>query len=440
MRAKPFLALFLLFISAAFDIGKAANAKPLLSIEHWTTKNGIPVYFVAKSQIPIIDIGIVFRAGSAYDGSAPGIAQFTARMLNQGTRNLNADEIANRFESVGAHYTASINQDSSVLQLRSLSEVQFFNSAFNTFTELVGHANFPQAALTRLQQQSLIAIQQEAQTPTSIAHKAFYQTLYGKHPYASPLLGTAQTIEQITQKKLIDFYQRYYVAKNAVIAIVGNMTKEKAANIAEQLASALPQGNAAIPLSPPISQTTNLIRKIHYPSQQSTILLGEIGITLQDPDYFPLLLGNQILGGGVLTSQLFSEVRNKRGLCYGITSRFTTLQAGGPFIIALQTRSTQATTALSLTQNLLKKFVAQGPTESELKAAKQALIGSLPLTIANNQAILTTLEKIGFYDLPLTYLDNYRAKLSHVDATQVRNAFQKHITPKKLLVIVVGQS
>lgn len=438
MRAKSFLALFFLFISAACNVAKAAHAKPLLNIEHWTTKNGVPVYFVAKSQIPIIDIGIVFRAGSAYDGSMPGIAQFTAKMLNQGTRNLDTDEIANHFESVGAQYNASINQDRSVFQLRSLSKAQFFNSAFNTFIELVGHANFPQTAISRLRQQNLIAIQQEAQTPMSIARKAFYQTLYGEHPYALPVLGTTQAIEQITQKKLINFYQRYYVAKNAVIAIVGNMTKEKAANISEQLAAALPQGNTAPSLPTPISQTNNLVRKIHYPSQQSTILLGEIGITLKDPDYFPLLLGNQILGGGVLTSQLFSEVRNKRGLCYGITSRFITLQAGGPFIIALQTRSTQAATALSLTQTLLKKFITQGPTESELNAAKQALIGSFPLTIANNQAILTTLEEIGFYDLPLTYLDNYRAKLSRVDATQIRTAFQKHITPKKLLVVMVG--
>ncbi len=438
MRTKSFLFLFLFVIFIATS--SAADSKSLLAIQHWNTKNGIPVYFVAKSQVPMVDISVVFRAGSAYDGASPGIAHFTAQMLDQGTRNLNADQIANRFESAGAQYNAAINQDMTALHLRSLSEAQFLNSSFNTFAELLNHATFPQEAVNRLQKQTQIALQQQEQTPTVIALKTFYQTLYGKHPYASPLLGTLQSIEQITPAILTNFYQRYYVAKNAMIVLVGNVTKEKAASLAQQLASTLPQGEKAPLLSTSLAQLTTYLHKIRYPSQQSTILLGQIGITLKDPDYFPLLLGNQILGGGILTSQLFNEVRNKRGLCYGISSRFNTLQASGPFIIGLQTRKAQAATALAVTQNTLKNFIKSGPTEQELTAAKQALIGSFPLTIANNSAILANLEKIGFYGLPLTYLDDYRDNISHVDTKQVQNAFQKHINPGKLLVIMVGEN
>lgn len=415
-------------------------AASVLPIQYWTSKNGVPVYFVAKTQVPIIDIAVIFHAGSAYDGTLPGIAQLTAQMLGQGTRGLDANEIANRFESVGARYGVGINQDMAMTHLRSLSKPRFFNSAFDLFVGLISQANFPEDALHREKKQIQIALQQQAQMPSAIAINAFYKTLYAEHPYGSPLLGTTQCIEQMTRKELIDFYQRYYVAQNAIITIVGNMTKNKAVNLAEQLSSALPQGKKVEPLSIPVSQSINEHYKTQYPSQQSTILIGQTGISLKDPDYFPLLLGNQILGGGILTSQLFTEVRNKRGLCYGINSDFNTLQAGGPFVISLQTRKSQAATALIVTQATLKNFIEKGPSEQEVIAAKQALIGSFPLSIANNAAILGKLEKIGFYELPLTYLDNYREKINNINAKQVRDAFQKHIKPSKLLIVTVGEN
>lgn len=440
MYVKHFIAIFFLLLTFAFITSNAMASTSVLPIEHWTSKSGVPVYFVAKTQVPIVDIAVIFHAGSAYDSTSPGIAQLTAQMLDQGTHNFDANEIANRFESAGAHYNAGINQDMAIVQLRSLSEPQFFNVAFNTFVELISQANFPEDALQREKKQARIALQQEEQTPTAIAIKAFYKDLYAEHPYASPLLGTTQGIDQITHTELINFYQRYYVAQNAMIAIVGNITKEKAISLADQLSSALPRGKKVIPLAKPSSQLSNQHYKIHYPSQQSTILLGQLGITLKDPDYFPLLIGNQILGGGILTSQLFTEVRNKRGLCYGISSSFNTLQAGGPFLIGLQTRKSQAATALAVTQATLKNFIEKGPSEQELVAAKQALIGSFPLSIANNAAILAKLEKIGFYELPLNYLDDYREKINNVSVKQVRDAFQKHINPGKLLVVTLGEN
>ncbi|MDQ8039088.1 MAG: pitrilysin family protein [Rickettsiella sp.] len=441
MFAKRYASLFFLILGFAVNTTNAAttNFKPILPIEHWTSNNGIPVYFVSKSQIPMVDVSIIFRAGSAYDGSSPGIAQFTAQMLEQGTTHLNVNQIANRLESVGAHYNTALNQDMTTLHLRSLSEPQFFNPAFNTFKDMVSHANFPPDAIHRLKKQTKTALQQEAQSPIAIAGKAFYQKLYGKHPYASPLLGTNQSIDSITRAKLLAFYYQYYVAKNAVITIVGNITRAKAATLAEQLATALPLGEKATLLTSMPSQATNLY-KISYPSQQATILLGQIGITLKDPDYYPLILGNQILGGGILTSKLFTEIRNKRGLCYGISSYFNTLEKRGPFIVSLQTRQKQASLALAETQTTLKNFVITGPKEKELQAAKQALIGSFPLSFANNAAILATLEKIGFYELPLSYLDDYKEMLDKVSIEQVQRAWQKHIKPGKLLTVIVGKN
>lgn len=439
MPVKRCFFVFALLLSTIISIAKAETSQTILNIEHWSTKNGIPVYFVAKTQVPIIDIGVLFHAGSSQDNSTPGIAQFTAQMLDQGTQKLNADQIATRFETVGARYSAGINQDMAILNLRTLSAPQFFNSAFNTFSDLLKDVDFPQNAMNRMKKQILIALQQEAQTPSAIATKTFYQVLYGQHPYASPLLGTTTSIKQISQEKLRCFYRRYYVAKNAMITIVGNLKKDKAISIAEQIASNLPQGHKIVALpTPHIPMLANRIIKIPYPSQQTTIFLGQIGITAKDPDYFPLLLGNQILGGGVLTSRFFDEVRNKRGLCYGINSAFKTLQVDGPFLIALQTRRNQATNALSITQKTLKNFLTYGPTASELTAAKHALIGSFPLSFSSNEAILAIIEKIEFYQLPLNYLDNYRQKIDEVTLKQIHSSFQR-IKLDKMVTIMVGK-
>lgn len=439
MPVKHFFYFFTFLTIFIISTAQAEASVVKLKIEHWLTKNSVPVYFVAKNEIPIIDIGVLFHAGSAQDGNSPGIAQFTAQMLGQGTQNLNADQIANRFETVGSHYNAAVNQDMTILNLRSLSAPQFFNPAINTFSSLLKNAIFPQNAIDRTKKQFLIALQQEAQIPTAIVTKTFYQTLYAHHPYATPLLGNKISIEQLSQEKLLNFYRRNYVSENAMIAIVGNLTQAKAMNIAEQVSVMLAKGKKSIPPNTPLSpQLKSLLIKIPYPSKQTTFFLGQMGIAVNDPDYFPLVVGNQILGGGILTSRLFNEVRDKRGLCYGINSGFKPLQAKGPFLILLQTRHDKADKALSLTQQTLKYFLDKGPTLQEVQETKQALIGSFPLSITSNAGILAATEKIGFYGLPLDYLDTYQQKINSVSLEQIKHAF-KRIKPEKMIVIMLGE-
>ncbi|OJA01008.1 hypothetical protein BEV13_01225, partial [Rickettsiella grylli] len=304
---------------------------------------------------------------------------------------------------------------------------------------LLNKATFPENAINRIRKQLLIALQQEAQTPRAVAAKALYKTLYQLHPYASPISGNKTSIQQIDQKELLKFYRRNYVAQNALIAIVGNLSRAKAITIAEQLSGRLAFGKALAPLAAPLPPPSkNQVIKISYPSKQTTIFLGQIGIAVEDPDYFPLIVGNQILGGGILTSKLFNEIRNKRGLCYGINSGFKPLKVAGPFFIVLQTRQDQAIKALSLTQQTLKKFLTQGPTPTELYNAKQALIGSFPLSISNNEAILSAIEKIGFYQLPLDYWETYTQKMNAVNLEQIKKAYQR-FQAKKMITVLLGQ-
>ena len=162
------------------------------------------------------------------------------------------------------------------------------------------------------------------------------------------------------------------------------------------------------------------------------------GLRRVDPDYFPLLVGNHILGGGGFISRLMEEVRQKRGLAYSVYSFFSPYKEQGPFQIGLQTKKEQSEEALALTQKVLKDFVASGPTDEELLAAKQNIIGGFPLRIDSNSKILSYLSMIGFYNLPLTYLTDYLVAVEAVTTEQIRQAFQRRIQPDGMVTVVVG--
>ncbi len=178
--------------------------------------------------------------------------------------------------------------------------------------------------------------------------------------------------------------------------------------------------------------------RIPHPASQSHILIGAPGVARGDPDYFPLYVGNYMLGGGGFESRLMNEVREKRGLAYSVYSYFMPLKQPGAFQIGLQTRKDQADEALKLVRATLAKFIANGPTEQELLAAKQNIIGGFPLRIDSNRKILGYLSVIGFYDLPLTYLDDFTRNVDKVTVAQIRAAFARHIDPQAMATVIVG--
>jgi zinc protease len=178
--------------------------------------------------------------------------------------------------------------------------------------------------------------------------------------------------------------------------------------------------------------------RVAHPSTQSHVLLGMPVLTRDDPDYFPLLTGNYILGGGGFASRLMTEVRSKHGLAYSVYSYFYPYAQRGPFQVGLQTRRDQANEALRRVQNVISEFVARGPTEAELKAAKKSLIGGFPLRIDTNRKLLEQVGVIAYYRLPLDWLDTYPARVESVTLQQIRAAFARRIDPGKLAVVVVG--
>ena len=414
------------------------QAFALAPIKHWQTSQGGQVYFVASPGLPMVDIRLVFDAGSARDGTQHGIASITASLLETGAGQWNADQIAQRFDAVGARYNYATNRDTSWLGLRSLTQADLMEQALATFEQIISKPEFTQEEFQRLKEQKLIGLKQQQERPGYIAKKAFYQSIYGQHPYAHLVGGSIETLDKIQLSDVQHFHQKYYVRKNAILAIVGDLTEQQARQIAETLFKQLPQGSKAKGLPVVNLPEKGKTQHIDFSSTQTHILAGLPVLSRKDTDYFPLYVGNYILGGGGLVSLLFNEIREKRGLAYSAHSYFSPLAESGPFTVGLQTQNKQSNTAIGVMHKTVANFINQGPTAEQLIAAQKNLTGGFVLRFDNNKKLLNYVAMIAFYQLPLDYLDAFSAKVSQVTADQIKSAFQRRVNMDLLQVISVG--
>ncbi|MGM0594138.1 MAG: M16 family metallopeptidase [Pseudomonadota bacterium] len=428
--------LSLLLLPALLLLGGPAWGVP--EIQHWRTDNGARVYFVPTPELPMVDIRVVFDAGAARDGALPGLAKLTNAMLEEGAAGLDADTIARRLDNLGANFSASSHRDMATASLRSLTRAELLQPALETFTQLLSQPDFPERALERVRRQMLTGLQYKRQQPGDIASRAFYTTLYGEHPYASPPDGTEESLRRIRRADLLEHYRRYYVGANAVIAIVGDLDRSQAQQIARQLVDKLPRGEPAEPLPSVATPDTAQQRHIEHPSSQTHLLMGQPGVRRGDADYFPLYVGNHILGGSGLVSLISEEVREKRGLAYSSYSHFSPMRQQGPFVMGLQTRNATAEQARQVLYDTLVAFRNDGPSAEQLQAAKQNITGGFPLKIDANKDILGYIAMIGFYDLPLDYLKRFNQRVEAVTTAQIREAFRRRIDPERLLTVTVG--
>ncbi|WP_275098325.1 M16 family metallopeptidase [Sedimenticola hydrogenitrophicus] len=407
------------------------------AIQSWVTEKGARVLFVPAPELPMLDLRVVFDGGSAR-GAIPGVASLTSALLEEGAGDWDADAIAQRLDSVGAKMSASSQRDMAWLTVRTLTEKRALTETMDTVAQVLGAPRFDPLAFERNRKAMLVSLNHDEQSPGTVAQRTFMHTLFGEHPYAAQVEGTQESLARVSREDVIAHYKKYYVAKNAVIAIVGAVERAEAERLAELVTSGLQPGERApeLPQVSDLQASRTLI--LPFPSSQSHILMGQPGMQRGDPDYFVLYVGNHILGGSGLVSQLSDEVREKRGLSYSVYSYFSPMRRNGPFLIGAQTQNAKAVETLEVIRQTLARFIEQGPSEVELTAAKQNITGGFPLRIASNSKILEYIAMLGFYDLPLDYLDTFVDNVNSVTSEQIRDAFQRRIKPDQLLTVVVG--
>jgi len=406
-------------------------------IQHWQSESGAKVLFVEDHNIPMLDVSVNFAAGNSFDAAdRAGVASLTRRMLALGVAGMNEDDIASGMADIGAVLGGEFSQDMAGVSVRTLSQAEVREQALAIMARVLQTPTFPEDVLTREKTRTIAALKEAETKPDSIADRAFRKAIYGNHPYG--LMSEVESVEKITVTDIQGFYRKHYNPGNAVVAIMGDVSRQLAEKIAENLTAKLPISDEMPALPEVAMQIAPSEQRIEHPATQSHILVGSPGMSRTDPDYTVLYVGNYILGGGGFVSRLMEEVREKRGLAYSVYSYFMPLKQPGIFQIGLQTKKEQADEALQLVRKTLSEFIEQGPTEKELQAAKDNIIGGFPLRIDSNRKIIGYLGVIGFYDLPLTYLDDFSNRVEKVSVEQIQDAFSRRINPEAMATVIVG--
>ena len=424
---------FCLLLGSLLALG---TAQARVEVQHWNAASGARVFFVESRGLPILDVSVEFAAGSGHDppGKA-GVARLTQVLVKAGSAQISEAEIGRRLGDVGAIPADVFDRDRAGFILRTLSSPPERERALATLAEMIQAPAFPAAAFER-EKARLSARSREAETrPGELAERRFYALSYAGHSYgASP---TADSVAAISAEDVARFYGDHYTAENAVVTIVGDGSGDDARRIAEQLTSRLQRGRtmALAPLAAP--GTANTLR-VPLRSEQAHILLGLPALRRTDPDYFPLFVGNFVLGGGGFVSRLYREVRDERGFAYSVHSYFLPLERPGPFLVALQTRTDQADEALAHTRRVVGDFLAKGPTARELALAKNALVGGFSLRVDSNRKILDQVALMAFYRLAPDWLDEFVSNVRKVTLEQIREAFARHVDPARLVMVIVG--
>ena len=420
----------LLLVSAAH----LAVAGP--RIEHWASPSGARVYFVENNALPMLDVQVAFAAGSSCDPhDKAGLASLTMALLDMGVDGMDENRIASRLADLGALVSGGVDTDRAVVSLRTLSSADKRDAALDIFRAVLATPKFPSDVFERERARTLAALKEALTRPDTIASRAFWASMYPDHPYGR--YTTPESIAGIRAEDLDSFYRGHYGAAGAVVTVVGDLSRSDAEAVAQRLTAGLPSGGGKAPLDAPrVPQGSE--QRLPHPAAQAHILIGMPTLKRGDPDFFALQVGNYTLGGGGFVSRLMSEVREKRGFAYRVYSYFMPMVQPGPFQIGLQTKKEQAGEALKVTRDVLSRFLSEGPSDAELSAAKQNLAGSFPLALDSNSKLLDNVSVIGFYGLPLDYLDTYVANIEKVTAEDVRAAFARHVKPGMLTTVVVG--
>lgn len=399
--------------------------------------------FVATQDLPIVDIQLTFNAGSAQDEQLGkglfGLSNMAAKLMNEGTDQYTAKQLASQFDQLGAKFSVNAYRDMFVVRLRVLSDSNKLEPALNLMLHLLNHATFNDSGLKLVISNTQIGQKQVQENPNRLMNIKFYRALYGQHPYAEPSVGTQASIKKINPELLIQFKNQFLVAQNSNIAITGNLTTEQAKDIAQKISAGLLQGEKAQTLPEPQDRNDFNIQFIPHQSSQAYVTMGHLGIQHSDPDRLALEVANQMFGNGSFNSLLSKELRVKRGFTYNASSSLSTTQARGIFSLSYSTQQNQLLESIQVAHETLNNFIKQPIRKIQLEESKEGMLRSFPMTFSSNANINAQIASIGFYELPADYLNLYQKKISGLTTKDVQSAIKKHLHADKLTIVIVAK-
>lgn len=439
------------------------NVQAAPRVERWQHPSGAQVAWVEAVGIPMLDLRVDFDAGSRRDpADQPGLADAMALMSQRGVAAsmtepaLDENALTERWMDLGAQWSVSASQDRLSAQLRTLTDTPVLNAAVGLAARVLAQpawtATDPasRAALHTVWQRDRERWSAQWRNrqvqPDAVAWQRFQGAVYGSHPYGA--VPTPDSWARITLDDMQRHWQRHVQPCHARVSLVGAVSRAQADALVSTLMAGLQGTGAARPAGracsalPPVPEVARLqaaqTLRVPMDTAQTHVLLGQPGHSRRDPDFFPLLLGNYVLGGGGFVSRLTTEVREKRGLSYGAYSYFMPGEHAGAFMAGLQTRPEQADNALAVAREVIAGFVADGPTDAELKAAKDFMVNGFALRIDTNRKLLDNVANILWFDLPPDYLQTWTELIQSVTVADIRRAFARVLQPQRMVAVVVG--
>jgi zinc protease len=429
-----------------FAFGLLAKAYAILPIDQLDSYKGAKAYLVQTKALPMVDIEVSIDAGDRYDPAGKsGLADMAAGLMNYGVKGdksiLTEAQIADEIADLGANIGLSVGGERAILRIRSLSRRDLRDRAVKLAAAMLSAPTYDPKILEREKQRTITNLQEAETKPEYVLERRFKKSVYGDYPLAdSPSM---KSVAAINTSDLKQFHQQFYRGDRMIVSIVGDVDRAEANEIVQALLKQIPQSGQPITKLPelqrsPVEPLAQREIQIPFDSQQAHIAMGMTAVARSNPDYFSLLVGNYILGGGGFVSRLMSEVREKRGLAYSVFSYFAPGKDNGIFQAGLQTKNDQASQALDVMSSTIAQFIADGPTPSELVAAKANLVNGYPLRIDNNRKLLDNVSAIAWNDLPLDTMDIWTKQVEAVTLEQVKAAFQKYLAMDRMKIVVLG--
>lgn len=409
-----------------------------LDVKKTQLPNGLIVLHSENHNLPIVMVTLIVKAGQMHEPEEKaGTAHLVAELLTEGTKSRSSKDISEQIDFIGASLDASAGADFTTLSLSVLKKD--LGKGFELFADVLLKPGFPENELGRVRERIKGFLRQQEEDPSFLAGRAFKREIFGRHPYGRLTEGSPMTLDLIARDDLIRYHADYYLPNNSILSISGDLTSDElSALLAEHLGGweigGLPEKRALAVED----RRMKTVIKIDKDLTQANIILGHVGISRENPDYYAVSVMNYILGGGGFSSRLMQSIRDKMGLAYDVHSYFASFKESGQFQVGVQTKNESASVAIEEIRNQLQRIRKEHVSDEELSEAKAYLTGSFPRRLDTNRKIADFLASVEFFRLGENYVTKYADYINAVTKEDVLRVAQKYLDPENHILVVVA--
>lgn len=415
----------------------AATASASVDIQEVTTEAGFNAWLVEEPSIPFVSLELRFIGGGSLDPEGKrGVTNLMAGLLEEGAGDLDAQAFAEAKEALAATLQYDAGDDAMAVSAKVLTENR--EEAMALLRTSLLEPRFDEEAIARVKAQVLSSIQSDRTDPDLLVGQRAAEILYGDHPYGSAMKGTVESVEALTRADIVDAWQAALATDRVYIGAAGDISAEELSELIDGLLEGLPETGPPLPEPVTVSTEAETV-VVPFDTPQSVALFGHRAIPRDDPDFFAAFVMNQILGAGGFESRLMEEVRDKRGLTYGVYSYIANREYSDMIMGRVASATDRIAEAVEVIRNEWRRMAEEGVTAEELEAAKTFLTGAYPLRFDSNGAIANILVGMQTMGLEPGYIATRNDRVNAVTLEDVRRVAKRVLLPEELLFVVVGQ-